>query len=238
MQSLKLTPTVVQNALNVVSPEGLLTLLLRNRRILYIENLEYTKDVFPVIDLTNNEIVELGGIPELPGLEVLLLANNNISRVGLVAAYGIRSLLLMNNTISSFAEVAKLRNLSKLENLMMLGNKIVDEHHYRLFMVWLFPKLKVLDCLKIKQKDRNDANELFGPNYENRLPAADALINGNKTVEPVLKETRIMETTLKKLLSEEKTVLVQELEKATSMEEIERISEALKLGYVNTSTDP
>lgn len=238
MQSLKLTPTVVQNALNVVSPEGLLTLLLRNRRILYIENLEYTKDVFPVIDLTNNEIVELGGIPELPGLEVLLLANNNISRVGLVAAYGIRSLLLMNNTISSFAEVAKLRNLSKLENLVMLGNKIVDEHHYRLFMVWLFPKLKVLDCLKIKQKDRKDAYELFGPNYENRLPAADALINGNKTVEPVLKETRIMETTLKKFLSEEKTVLVQELEKATSMEEIERISEALKLGYVNTSTDP
>ncbi|KAF8002756.1 hypothetical protein HF325_002001 [Metschnikowia pulcherrima] len=210
MLSLKLTPTAVQNALNVVSPEGLLTLSLRNRRILYIENLEFTNDAFSVIDLTNNEIVELSGIPKLINLEVLLLANNNISRVGLVAPCGLRSLLLMNNNLSSFSEIAKLRPLNSLENL-------------------------TLDCQKVKPKERTAANELFGPDFETRLPAADVLLNGENTAEPVLKDVRLMETTMRKLLPEEKALLVKELENSTSMEEIERISKALKEGYVGTS---
>ncbi|KAM9938130.1 hypothetical protein OXX80_002358 [Metschnikowia pulcherrima] len=236
MSSSKLTPTAVQNGPNVVSPEGLSTLSLRNRRILYIENLEFTNDAFSVIDLTNNEIVELSGIPKLINLEVLLLANNNISRVGSVAPCGLRSLSLMNNNLSTFSEIAKLRPLNSLENVVMIGNKITGEHHYRLFIIWLFPRLKTLDCQKVKPKERTAAEELFGPDFETRLPAADVLLNGENTAEPVSKDVRLMETTMRKLSPEEKAVLVKELERATSMEEIERISKALKEGYVGTSS--
>ncbi|GEQ68841.1 hypothetical protein JCM33374_g2510 [Metschnikowia sp. JCM 33374] len=235
MSNSKLTPTAVENAVNVISPEGISTLSLRGRRILYIENLEFTKNAFGAIDLTNNDIVEFSGVPDLPNLEVLLLGNNNISTVAQNTQCGVKSLSLMNNDLSSFAEVAKLRILRRLEHLVMMGNHITHEHHYRLFVVWLFPQLRVLDCQKVKAKEREEAKELFGPSYEDRLPAADALINGSKSIEPqepASKETRLMETTMKKLSPEEKAKLVEELQNASSMEEIERISNALKAGYV------
>lgn len=239
MLAFKLTPAAVDSALNVMSPEGKSTLVLRNRRIVYIENLEYTKNAFQVIDLTNNDIGELSGILRLPSLEVLLLGNNNISRVGHIEECAIKSLLLMNNSLSTFAEVSKLRSLTHLEHLILIGNKINMEHHYRLFVLWLLPNLKVLDCQKVKQAEIVAANELFGPNFETRSPAADALLSGTNALEPaqepVLKETRLMETTMKKLLAEDKAVLVAELEKATSMEEIERISLQLKQGYVEST---
>ncbi|OBA21784.1 L domain-like protein [Metschnikowia bicuspidata var. bicuspidata NRRL YB-4993] len=238
MLGLRLTPGAVQSALKVAAPQGLLTLVLRSRGLLYIENLEYTQDAFSAIDLTDNEITELSGLPELRKLEVLLLANNNIASVGRVAASALTSLLLMNNSLSSFAEVAKLRGLRRLEHLVLLGNRITEEHHYRGFVVWLFPTLKVLDCQKVKPAERRAAAELFGPAFDSRLPAADALLSGSQAAAPVPKDTRLMETTMRKLLAEEKALLAAELEGASSMAEIERISRALKRGYVGTAENP
>lgn len=83
--------------------------------------------------------------------------------------------------------------------------------------------------------EREEGRELFGSDFANRLPAADALLSGNKAVAPTSKDTRLVESTVKSLLPEEKALLVKELEKATSMQDIERISQALKDGYVDTA---
>lgn len=228
---MKLTPQVIKDAQNVISPEGKLTLVLRGLGIRYIENLDTTNDVYAIIDLTNNDIVELGGLPELENLHVLLLANNNISAVGDLPACRVSSLLLVNNNIHQFSLVTNLRKLP-LTSLYMLGNPLADEHHYRQFLVWLVPSLRVLDGEKIKAPERAAATDLFGPSLEEATPAAVALLHGSKTVENVPKETRMMMATVKKLTKDDKAKLIQDLEKAQSMEEIELIQRALTDGYV------
>lgn len=261
---MKLTSNVLAEALNVINPEGKLTLALRNQGIVYMENLGSVCESFPVLDLTNNNIDELEDIPEHGIFETILLANNNISSLGqesVIAAangihgdagnstdsnlkdsvpkstcpyscYSLRSLSLINNNVSTFSELAKLHRFPNLQILYMTGNPIYDEHHYRLFAVWILPNLRILDGEKVKMAERTAATELFGVSLNERQPAADALLHVTTTRAAAPKETRLMNNAVKKLSPEERKKLVAELEQALSMTDIERISTALKMGYV------
>lgn len=226
---MKLTAQVIQNAPNIINPEGKLTLVLRNLQISFIENLDVTQDNFAVIDFSNNELVDLGGVAALPALETLLLANNNISNISGIGS-SLVSMSLVNNNISKFSQLLELRKVP-LTSLLMTGNPVAREHHFRLFLVWLIPTLKVLDCQKVKESERKEARELFGGSFDEATAAATALMHGGAVV-AVEKSTRLMANTVQKLTQEEKAKLISDLEKADSMEEIERISAALKDGYV------
>lgn len=228
----KLTPRVLDEAFRVIGPEGKLTLTLRDRRVQYIENLEHTNDIYNVIDLTNNEIGELGSVPALANLETLLLARNNISRICELLACSVLSLLLAHNNIGSLAELCKLRTWAGLANLLLLGNPVTSVHQYRLFTIWMLPNLRVLDCEKVMAKERAQAVELFGETFEKCTPAADALLHGSGVVEPGTKDERLLKAGVKLLTETDRARLVAELEQASSMAEIDRIQEALKLGYV------
>lgn len=255
---MKITPSVVANASNVINPEGKLALVLRDLGILYIENLEPCSDVYSTIDLTNNDITDLSNIPSDGIIETILLANNNISSIGdlqskidldespssasskqdkaiessTVKRSSLLSLLLINNNISAFSELAKLRQFGNLETLFLIGNPISEQHHYRPFLVWLLPKLRVLDGEKVKAADKSAASELFGSSWAERTPAIDALLHQKTIAATVSKETRLMTTAVKKLSAEEKKQLVEDLKLALSMDEIHRLSRAMKNGYV------
>ena len=54
---------------------------LRGYKIPYLENLTATNDQFGTIDLTDNEIVKVEGLPPLKKLTSLLLANNRIAKI-------------------------------------------------------------------------------------------------------------------------------------------------------------
>ncbi|KAF3986420.1 hypothetical protein FT663_04550 [Candidozyma haemuli var. vulneris] len=227
---MKLTPQLISQAPVYVNPEKRLTLNLRDQQALFIENLDTTNNTYNVIDLTNNDIIELSGIPEnLDKLETLLLANNNISRVKEVHNEHVRSLSLVNNNVTSLSQLEPLRHW-KLEHLVLLGNKVVQEHNYRLFVVWLVPTLKVLDGEKVKASERAEAVELFGESYEKATPVLDAILSSGakKPVETKSKQERLAENTVKKLSDEEKADLLRQLEEAESIEEVERISAVLK----------
>lgn len=255
---MKLTPNLIGNAPNIISPEGKLVLVLRNLGILYIENLEHCADVYSIIDLTNNEIKEFSGIPTDGTIDTILIANNNISSIGEIQSdmgndettssgatqqeapsepltktrSSLMSLLLINNNISAFSELSKLRQFDNLETLLMIGNPICNQHHYRHFLIWLLPKLRIIDGEKVKLADKSDALELFGALWAQRTPAVDALLNQQTIATAVPKETRLMTNAIKKLSEEEKEQLVKDLQKALTMEEIERLSGAMKNGYV------
>lgn len=255
---MKITPKLIASAPNVINPEGQLTLVLRNQGIIYLENLGPSSETYSVIDLTNNDIIELSGIPDHGAVNTILLANNNISSLGESLAIDdglnvdsksaeeakhtleyetraistIKSLSLVNNNVSSFAEVAKLQRFENLENLLLLGNSIAEEHHYRSFTIWLLPKLRMLDGEKVKTAERAAAQELFGTSLSARTPAADALLHGNSQIDTAPKAERLMKSAVRKLSADEKAKLLAELELALSMEVIERISHALKNGYV------
>lgn len=233
---MKLTPQVLRDAPNVISPEGKLTVVLRNLDIPYIENLDLTNDSIQALDLTNNHIGEFGDVPARPDLQVVLLANNNISRVGTNGTLPLRSLLLANNNLGAFSAVAPLRQFHTLQTLLMVGNPIAREHHYRPFVIWLLPSLRVLDCAKVKAAERSAACDLFGPSFDQQTPAATALLHGRADGAGAdgaeTKDVRLMSTTVKSLGAEEKAELVAQLERAQTMEEMERIQLALKNGYV------
>lgn len=229
---MKLTPQAIVNAPNIVNPEGKLTLSLRNLQLSDIDNLHLANSVFAVIDLTNNDLVEAGGIPDWEVLETVLLANNNISVIGDLSAVSLRSLLLAHNNISTLKLLVSLRLVKSLHTLLLVGNPVCSEHHYRQFLIWLLPSLQILDCEKVKASERKSANELFGESFETATAAAVALINGGEEAKPVAKESRMINNTVSKLTSEEKADLIEQLKNAQTMEEMDRIQGLLKNGMV------
>lgn len=229
---MKLTPQVIQNAPNVVNPEGKLTLSLRNLGLSDIDSLHLANDAFAVVDLTNNVLEEVSGLPTWGSLETVLLANNNISAIGDVSGVTLHSLLLAQNSLVWLKQLVNLRSLGEIHTLLLLGNPVCKEHHYRQFLVWLLPSLKVLDCEKVKQNERKDAIELFGESFDTATAAAMALIHGGDDIVPVEKETREMKTTVSRLTKEEKEKLVAQLASAQTMEEMDLIQEKLRQGNV------
>ena len=79
---MRLTAQVINEAPEILNPEGKLTLLLRDLQITELENLAITQNKYQVIDLSNNDLISLGNIPKrFNNLQCLLLSNNNISYI-------------------------------------------------------------------------------------------------------------------------------------------------------------
>lgn len=242
---MRLTPQTINNASIVLNPEGKLTLQLRNLSIPYLENLGITQNKFAVIDLTNNDITELANIPaNLSNLEVLLLGGNRISYVDeetFLDENGIKSLSLINNSITKFQ--ACFRNKFRcLENLVLIGNPIVNHKHYRYFIIWLVPTLKVLDFKKVKDGERQEAEKLFGVDKEDFNELALSYLH--QGARPAVVESKTEENGVstsddrnlsqigRKLTPEERVELMKKLESATNLDEIDEIEHKLKTGMV------
>jgi U2 small nuclear ribonucleoprotein A' len=91
----------------------------------------------------------------------------------------------------------------------------------------------VLDFNKIKNSEREQSSLLYGT-FENPPELAKSLFEHQPVVQvmDVDKETQQVEKVLKKLTPEEREVLKTELKNATSLDEIDRIENALKSGYL------
>lgn len=73
----------------------------------------------------------------------------------------LESVILTGNGIQELGDLEPLTHLPKLETLCLLMNPVSTKPHYREYMAYRFPNLRLLDFRKIKQKDRKAANELF-----------------------------------------------------------------------------
>ncbi len=92
-----------------VGPAGYRDKQLIGYKIAAIENLAATNDQFATIDLTDNEIGALPGLPPLRRLKTFLLANNRITHVerdfAELTPY-LESLILTNNKVCSVRDLA------------------------------------------------------------------------------------------------------------------------------------
>lgn len=73
----------------------------------------------------------------------------------------LESLILTGNQIEDLGDVEPLISLEKLTTLSLLHNPVTAKQHYRLYLIYKLPQLKLLDFRKIKQKERDEAKVLF-----------------------------------------------------------------------------
>ncbi|XP_011384069.1 U2 small nuclear ribonucleoprotein A' [Pteropus vampyrus] len=124
-------------------------------KIPVIENLGATLDQFDAIDFSDNEIRKLDGFPLLRRLKTLLVNNNRICRIGEgldQALPCLTDLILTNNSLVELGDLDPLAALKSLTYLSILRNPVTNKKHYRLYVIYKVPQIRVLDFQKVKLK--------------------------------------------------------------------------------------
>ncbi|XP_050075421.1 probable U2 small nuclear ribonucleoprotein A' [Anopheles maculipalpis] len=160
----KLTPDLINQSMQYMNPCRDRELDLRGYKIPQIENMGATLDQFDTIDFSDNDIRKLDGFPRLPRLKCLLLNNNRIVRISEnlhESLPNLQSVILTGNNIQELGDLEPLTKLPNLETLSLLTNPVSTKQHYREYVAFRFPNLRLLDFRKIRQKEREAANQLF-----------------------------------------------------------------------------
>eukprot|EP01116_Phalansterium_solitarium_P007183 TRINITY_DN19701_c0_g1_i1.p1 TRINITY_DN19701_c0_g1~~TRINITY_DN19701_c0_g1_i1.p1 ORF type:complete len:258 (+),score=54.76 TRINITY_DN19701_c0_g1_i1:81-854(+) len=148
---------------------------LRGNKIALIENLGATQDAFDVIDLSDNEITKLDNFPLLPRLSTLFVNSNRVSVIGTDLGSclpQLDTLVLSNNRLANLTDIDPLSALPSLRRLSLLDNLITKKQHYRLYVIHKIPQLKLLDFRKVKPKERQASQKLFGAAQQAATAAA------------------------------------------------------------------
>lgn len=124
-----------------------------------------TLDQFDTIDFSDNDIRKLEGFPLLRRLKTIMIHNNRVCRVAENLQENLpslTSLLLINNNITELADLDPLTSVVTLEHLSLMRNPVTHKQHYRSYVIYRLPQVKVLDFRKVKQKEREKAADIFG----------------------------------------------------------------------------
>ncbi|XP_022909630.1 U2 small nuclear ribonucleoprotein A' [Onthophagus taurus] len=228
----KLTAELIQNSWQYINPVKDRELNLRGYKIPEIENLGATGDQFDTIDFSENDIRKLDGFPYLKRLKCLLMNNNRIVRIGEGLEEHIpnlESLVLTGNHIEELGDVDPLIPLQNLNSLSLLHNPITAKPHYRFYVIYKLPQIKLLDFRKIKLKEREEAKALFkskkGREIQNEI---------SKRAKTFVPGGNLSGTTIKnKGLSAQQVSKIREaITKASSLEEVERLQKLLQSGHI------
>ncbi|PVD23776.1 hypothetical protein C0Q70_17050 [Pomacea canaliculata] len=205
---------------------------LRGYRIPVIENLGATLDQFDTIDFSDNDIRKLDGFPLLKRLKVLLFNNNRMVRIGENLGEvipNLNTLILTNNAIHELGDLDPLASLSKLEHLSLLRNPVIAKKHYRYYVIFRIPSLRVLDFQRIRLKEREAAARLFKGKKGQQLAAEVG--KKSKTFVPGedLPEKRATPSGPSK---EDIEAIKQAIARASTLEEVERLKQLLLSGQI------
>ncbi|KAJ1526645.1 hypothetical protein ONE63_008230 [Megalurothrips usitatus] len=228
----KLTPDLINQSMQYINPVRDRELDLRGYKIPVIENMGATMDQFDTIDLSDNDIRKLDGFPLLKRLKCLLLNNNRIVRLADTLGEqvpNIESLILTGNQMQELGDLDPLTHLKSLNTLSLLYNPVTSRPHYRLYIIYKFPQLKLLDFQKIKQKERDEAKTLFKSKVGKEIQREIA--KKAKTFVPGAGLP--VDTQANKGPSAEDLWKMREaISKASSLEEIERLNRLLQAGQI------
>ncbi|XP_050310563.1 U2 small nuclear ribonucleoprotein A' [Anthonomus grandis grandis] len=227
----KLSAELVQNSMQFINPVKDRELDLRGYRIPEIENLGATGDQFDTIDFSDNDIRKLDGFPYLKRLKCLLLNNNRIVRIAdHLEEYipNLESLILTGNQIEELGDLEALYSLENLTTLSLLLNPVTSKPHYRLYVIYKLPQLKLLDFRKIKQKERSEAKELFKSKKGKEIQKE--IIKKSKTFVPGGSMHNLAKS--RGLSDEEISKIREAINKAATLEEIERLQKILQGGQI------
>ncbi|KAI9217608.1 leucine-rich repeat-domain-containing protein [Blastocladiella britannica] len=160
----RLSADLISTADNFLNPVGDRELLLRGLRIPAIEHLGATRDQYDLLNLADNELTSLGNFPLLQRLKTLFLANNRIAHIDADLARvlpNLREINLTNNSLAELGDIDALAACSSLSHIALTGNPLVRNEHYRLYVIFRVPSVRVLDFAKVKDSERIAAKSLF-----------------------------------------------------------------------------
>lgn len=158
---MRLTADVLLRAECLMNPTKERELNLRGFKIPLIENLAVLQDQVDVMDLSDNDLRVLENFPRMPRLTTILLTSNAINRINASQNLStnlpnLTALVATNNKIASFTEIYNLAVFKKLEVLSLMDNPISMLQHYRNYVIYKIPSLKLLDFVKVKRVEREN----------------------------------------------------------------------------------
>ncbi|XP_055324408.1 probable U2 small nuclear ribonucleoprotein A' [Sitodiplosis mosellana] len=229
----KLTPELINASMQYINPCRDRELDLRGYKIPQIENMGATLDQFDTIDFSDNDLRRLDGFPYLPRIKCLLLNNNRIVRIAdnlHEFLPNLESIILTGNNLQDFSDLDPLVALSKLETLSLLTNPITTDPHYREYIAYKFPKLRLLDFRKIRQKDRQAAVELFKSKKGKEILKEIAKKAKAAAANPAAAESNSSKVPT---ASQEDVQRIRDaIKNATSLQEVERLTRILQSGNI------
>ncbi|WFD21604.1 U2 snRNP complex subunit [Malassezia equina] len=234
---MKLTAELLAQCDSSLNPLKDRELDLRGLKIPEIENLGASRDQNDLIDLTDNDVRFLGNFPRMTRLTHLIVSNNLVTRIEPLLHKQLpflETLVLTNNQVADYRQLVSLRRLRRLRYLSLMGNPIAREKHYRAFLVWRLPALRVLDYRRITERERAVAKQLM-ESHDGRPSALARELSGTASGARAVAsqpEERPTSTSGRCLTPQERAALAEAIEKSESMEEIRKLEEQLKLGYV------
>ncbi|KAI8388128.1 L domain-like protein [Radiomyces spectabilis] len=232
---MKLTTDLIANSPSRINPVKDRELVLRDLKIGAIENLGATKDLNDTIDFTNNDLRVLGNFPRLTRLQHLLLANNRISKIDPHMhefVPNLSTLILTNNSLQELGDLEVLAQFKKLTKLCLLDNPVAKKRYYRLYVIHKVPQLRLLDFNKIKQKEREEAKQLFEGTDGVDNDLAKSIAEQKSKALDIAEATRETQKGGQGLTADEQMKIKEALKQATSLDEISRLERVLKAGHV------
>lgn len=236
---MKLSIDIIEGAAQYINPATKdRELDLRGYKISVIENLGATLDQFDCIDFSDNNIRRLDGFPLLLRLKKILLNNNRINRIaeGLDQCIpNLEWLILTNNSIQELGDIDALACLPKLECLCLLNNPVATKKYYRQYVIFKLPTLRLFDFRKVKMKEREEAKALFkgkkGKQLEKEIGIkskifVSATSSNNDAKSKQTQPGKSVHTPA------DVEAIKAAIAKAKTLEEIERLNQLLKAGYV------
>ncbi|XP_050091304.1 probable U2 small nuclear ribonucleoprotein A' isoform X1 [Anopheles aquasalis] len=233
----KLTPELINQSMQYMNPCRDRELDLRGYKIPQIENMGATLDQFDTIDFSDNDIRKLDGFPRLPRLKCLLLNNNRIVRISEnlhESLPNLQSVILTGNNIQELGDLEPLTKFPHLETLSLLTNPVSTKQHYREYVAFRFPSLRLLDFRKIKQKEREAANQLFKSKkgkemHKEIVRKAKQALPGVTPATGVTPEMQTMQNATPADIQK----IREAIKRATNLHEVERLTRMLQSGQIS-----
>ncbi|KAJ3218643.1 U2 small nuclear ribonucleoprotein A' [Dinochytrium kinnereticum] len=208
---------------------------LRGLKIARIENLAITKDQHDTIDLTNNDLRKLDNFPPMPRLKTLLLSNNRIQKIDTECTQKIPNLdtlILTNNQFSELGDLDVLAGFKGLTHLSLLYNPVTDLKHYREYVIFRCPTLRVLDFKHVWDKERATAKTLFSGDAGSTLLETLSTPRSSDTTTPAPRKPHAQTRSGPGPSPEEAAKIREAIKNATTLEEIGRLKRQLEGGVV------
>lgn len=178
-----------------------------------------------------------------------MVSNNLVSRLDAKLANTLprlTTLVLTNNALSELSSLDPLARFPLLEYVTLMGNPVTRKKHYRAYVVWKCKAVRVLDFQRVKDKERALAKDLM-ETAEGRPSSLALSLSSTGAAKEAAEVTKAKTFEVgstapgdgasgRKMTTEERRALEEAIERSTSLEEIRKLEDRLRLGYSITAT--
>lgn len=138
------------------------------------------------------------------------------------------SLILTGNHIDELGDIDPLVTLENLTTLSLLHNPVTAEANYRLYVIFKLPQLRLLDFRKIRMKEREEAKALF----RSKKGKESLKEISNRSLNKGTNEDTLEKRVQNGPPSHEVRKIREAINKASSLEEVERLQKLLQAGQL------